>query len=107
MSFPVDTVNRSLLFTAFLEKEGKINRSQIIRFLMDHAQKMEHTWDNMQVLVANITPASGPQSEPKTPARNRNPRLRPDGRALISSGHLKPAGLQRPRPAPTRLWTIW
>ena len=43
LNFLVDTVNRSLLFTAFLEKEGKINRSQIIRFLMDHARKMEHT----------------------------------------------------------------
>ena len=37
LNFPVDTVNRSLLFTNFLEKDGKINRSQIIRFLMDHA----------------------------------------------------------------------
>ena len=75
MSFPVDTVNRSLLFTAFLEKEGKINRSQIIRFLMDHARKMEHTWDNMQVLVVNISLASGPQPEPKTPARRKSPDL--------------------------------
>ena len=75
LSFPVDTVNRSLLFTAFLEKEGKINRSQIIRFLMDHARKMEHTWDNMQVLVANISLASGPQPEPKTPARRKSPDL--------------------------------
>ena len=37
LNFPVDTVNRSLLFTNFLEKDGKINRAQIIRFLMDHA----------------------------------------------------------------------
>ena len=37
LNFPVDTVNRSLLFTNFLEKEGKIHRPQIIRFLMDHA----------------------------------------------------------------------
>ena len=72
MDFPVDTVNRNLLFTTFLEKEGKLNRPQIIRFLMDHARNMEHTWDNMQVLVANITLAADQQPEPKTPARWRS-----------------------------------
>ena len=30
LNFPVDTVNRRLLFINFLEKEGKINRPQII-----------------------------------------------------------------------------
>ena len=54
LNFPVDIVNRSLLFTNFLEKDGKINRAQIIRFLMDHAQKMEATWDKVQVLVSNV-----------------------------------------------------
>ena len=47
LNFPVDTVNGSLLFTNFQEKNGKINRPQIICFLMDHAQKMETTWDKM------------------------------------------------------------
>ena len=53
-NFSVDTVNRGLLFTNFLEKEGKINRPQIIRFLLDHARNIERTWDNMQTLVSNI-----------------------------------------------------
>ena len=57
LSFPVDIVNRSLLFTSFLEKEGKINKPQIIRFLQDHAQNMERTRDNMQTLVSNMKPA--------------------------------------------------
>ena len=54
-----------------MEKEDKPNCPQIIRFLMDHARNMEHTWDNMQVLVANITPAVDQQPEPKTPVRRR------------------------------------
>ena len=58
LDFPVDTVNRSLLFTAFLEKEGKINISQIIWFLMDHARSMQRTWDNMQLLVSNLKSAA-------------------------------------------------
>ena len=60
LDFPVDTVNRSLLFTAQLEKEGCTNRGQIIRFLMEHSRKMETTWKLMQGLVANMKP-EGPE----------------------------------------------
>jgi len=60
LDFPVDTVNRSLLFTARLEKEGNLNRGQIIRFLQDHSRKMEKTWVLMQGLVAQLIPA-GPE----------------------------------------------
>ena len=73
LNFPVDTVNRSLLFTNFLEKDGKINRQQIIRFLMDHARKMETTWDKMQVLVSNVQPKDEQRPKPATPVRQTTP----------------------------------
>ena len=69
LSFPVDVVNRSLLFTNFLEKEGKINRPQIIRFLLDHARNMERTWDNMQTLVSNMKSAEEQKTSQETPIR--------------------------------------
>ena len=66
LSFPVDTVNRALLFTETLERDEKLNRGQIIRFLLDHGRKMEKTWSRMQELVRNMFPpppiAAGPQS---------------------------------------------
>jgi hypothetical protein len=75
LNFPVDTVNRSLLFINFLEKEGKINRPQIIQFLMDHARNMECTWDNMQTLVSNIKSAEEQQPAQETPDQQRTPNL--------------------------------
>ena len=56
LSFPVDTVNRALLFTENLERDEKLNRGQIIRFLMDHSRRMEKTWSCMQELVWNMFP---------------------------------------------------
>ena len=73
LNFPVDIVNRGLLFTNFLEKDGKINRAQIIRFLMDHAQRMESTWDKMQVLVSNMRGRDGQQTETVTPPKQTTP----------------------------------
>lgn len=61
LNFPFDTVNRCLLFTTQLEKEDKLNRGHIIRFYLDHSQKMEKTWENMVELVANMTP-EGPET---------------------------------------------
>ena len=75
LDFPVDIVNRSLLLTNFLEKEGKINRPQIIRFLMYHARNIEHTWDNMQTSVLNIRPAEEERPEQETPVRQKTPHL--------------------------------
>ena len=68
LAFPVDTVNRSLLYTEQLEKEEKLNRSQIIRFLHDHSRKMEVTWTKMQLLAGSLLhntpePAGTPMSE--------------------------------------------
>ena len=56
LSFPVDTVNRSLLYTESLEKQEKLTRGQIIRFLLDHSRKMETTWKKMQELVQHLIP---------------------------------------------------
>lgn len=36
LNFPVDCVNRSLLFSARLERDEKLYKRQIIRFLLDH-----------------------------------------------------------------------
>lgn len=56
LDFSLHTVNLSLSFTARLEKEDQLNTRQIIRFLLDHNQKMEKRWKLMQMLVANMTP---------------------------------------------------
>lgn len=56
LSFLVDNVNRSLLFSARLEKVSKLNWGEIIRFLLDHSRNMERTWEHMQELAANMTP---------------------------------------------------
>ena len=50
LNFPVDTVNRSILFTAGLEKEDRMTRGQMIKFLLEHGRKMERTWEKMQLL---------------------------------------------------------
>ena len=71
LSVPIDVVNRSLLFTNFLEKKGKINRPQIIRFLLDHARNMERTWDNMQTLVSHMKPAEEPNTAQETHVRQK------------------------------------
>lgn len=60
LNFLVDTVNQSLLFKACLEKEGKLNRGQMICFLVDHNRKMEETWEQTQEMAANMTLA-GPE----------------------------------------------
>lgn len=57
VSLPIDIVNRSLLLSARLEKEGNLNCRQIIRFVLDHNRKMERIWEQMQELAANMTPA--------------------------------------------------
>jgi hypothetical protein len=75
LSFPVDVINRSLLFTNFLEKEGMINRPQIIRFMQDHARNMERTWDNMQTLVSNMKPAEELKMAQETLLRQKTPEL--------------------------------
>jgi hypothetical protein len=71
LSFPADTVNRALLFTENLERDEKLNRGQIIRFLLDHSKKMEKTWSRMQELIRNMFPpppiAAGTQT-PEAPS---------------------------------------
>ena len=54
LSFPVDMVNRALLFTEDLEWDEKLNCGQIIRFLLDHGRKMEKTWVKMLYLVNHL-----------------------------------------------------
>ena len=56
LNFPVDTVNRALLYIENLERDENLNRAQIIRFLLNHSRKMEKTWDKMQELVNNMAP---------------------------------------------------
>ena len=75
LTFPVDTVNRSLLYTEELEKGERLNRSQIIRFLIDHGRKMEGTWEKMQVLVSNMSVAFPPSQGTQTPV---TPTVTPD-----------------------------
>lgn len=47
LNFPIDNVSCSLLFSTRLEKEGKLNQGQIIRFLPDHSRKIERTGEQM------------------------------------------------------------
>ena len=54
LGFPVDIVNRAFLYTENLERDEKLNRAQIIRFLLNHNRKMEKTWGKMQELVNNM-----------------------------------------------------
>ena len=70
---PPTTVNRSLLFTNFPKKEGKINQPLIIRFLPDHTRNMERTWDNMQTLVSNMKPAKEQELAQEAPVRQKTP----------------------------------
>ena len=53
---PIDVVNKARLFDAKLDKEEKLSRANVIRFLNDQARKMERTWEQMQTLVANRGP---------------------------------------------------
>lgn len=68
LEFPADTVNRSLLYTEELEKGERLNRGQIIRFLLDHGRKMEGTWEKMQQLVRNMSVAFPTSQGTQTPA---------------------------------------
>lgn len=61
LNFLVDSINQTLLFRGRLEKEDKVNRGQIIRFLLDQNWKMESTWEQMRELMANMTP-EGPEA---------------------------------------------
>ena len=40
---------------------------------MDHAQKMEATWDKIQVLISNVRPRNGQRPEPVTPIKQTTP----------------------------------
>lgn len=63
LTFPVDTVNRSLFFDELLDKQGKVNRSHVIRFLLDHGRKMERTWGFMREMAEHFQEAR-PQPAP-------------------------------------------
>ena len=67
LNFPADTVNRALLYTKNLERDEKLNRAQIIRFLLDHSRKMEKTWGKMQELANNMASGLPRASETQLP----------------------------------------
>lgn len=56
VSLPLDVLNKARLFEEQLEKEEKLSRGHIIRYLGDQARKMERTWGHMQLLVKTLLP---------------------------------------------------
>lgn len=49
-------VNRARLFDERFEREEKLNRGHIIRYLNDQVRKIEKTWTKMQLFVGNMEP---------------------------------------------------
>lgn len=46
-------MNKARLFEEQVEKEEKLNRGHIIRYLSNQARKMEKTWAQMKLLVGS------------------------------------------------------
>lgn len=56
LTLPVDVVNKARLFNERLEREDKVSRGYIIRYLNDEARKMEKTWEQIKLPVENSIP---------------------------------------------------
>lgn len=70
LSLLIDVVNKAKLFNEQMEKQEKLNRGHIIRYLSDQARKMEKTCRQMQLMVGSLVPKGSVQEGTQTQTRD-------------------------------------